>query len=197
MPSRNVIKDYVEDSYYHVYNRGVRKQPIFLDDQDYGVFLGLLKRYLSQSTPKQLNHSNYPSYRGQVELLTYCLMPNHFHLLIYQKDKNGMKQLLKSVSVSYSMYFNKRYKHVGALFQQRYRAVRIVSDPQLLHISRYIHLNPDDYRSWEWSSVGYYLGKKHADWVNPRRILELYGSVDKYVAFLNEYVSYRQNKLDE
>ena len=170
---------------------GVNKQTIFLDDQDYGVFLGLLKRYLSITEEKKSNRTNSVSYYGRIELLAYCLMPNHFHLLIYQLDIDGMRLLLKSVSVAYSMYFNKKYKRVGPLFQQRYRAVRIEDESQLLHISRYIHLNPKDYRRWEWSSIGYYIGDKNADWVLPSRIMELHGTPDKYIEFLEDYVDRR------
>lgn len=194
MPSRNVTKQYVADSFYHVYNRGVNKQNIFLDDQDYTVFLGLMKRYLSRDVEKMPNRLKYVSYVEQVELLTYCLMPNHFHLLLYQIDKEGMKLLLKSVSVSYSMYFNKKYRRVGALFQQRYRAVRMESDSQLLHASRYIHLNPKDFRQWKWSSIGYYIGDKSADWVKPERVLDQHSSTEAYTAFVEDYID-RKDEL--
>ncbi len=196
MPARNAIKEYVEDTYYHVYNRGGSKQTIFYDDQDYAVFLGLLKRYLSEDDrEKKPNRTAYPLYSDQVELLAYCLMPNHFHLLLYQIDNEGMKQLLKSVSVAYVMYFNKKYRRVGALFQQRYRAVRINDDSQLLHASRYIHLNPKDYLQWEWSSVYYYNGRSQADWINTSKILDQHASKDKYFEFLDDYVD-RRDELE-
>lgn len=192
MPAKNVIKTYVPDSYYHVYNRGVSKQTIFHDEQDYEVFLGLLKRYLSPVPTLRANRTPYPSYAGEVRLLSYCLMPNHFHLQLYQISEEGMQLLLKSVSVAYSMYFNKRYKRIGAVFQQRYRAVLIENDGQLVHISRYIHMNPTHYNSWEWSSLPYYLNKRHADWVQP------YISEDivDYGLFLKEYES-RRNELEK
>ena len=192
MPARNVIKTYVPDSYYHVYNRGVSKQTIFRDEQDYEVFLGLLKRYLSPTPTLRANRVPYPSYAGEVQLLSYCLMPNHFHLQLYQTSEEGMQLLLKSVSVAYSMYFNKKHKRVGAVFQQRYRAVRIVNDAQLVHISRYIHMNPAQYDAWEWSSLPYYLEKQRADWIHPY----LDEGITNYRLFLKEYES-RRNELEK
>lgn len=187
MPSRNIYKHYLPDTYYHAYNRGLNKQPIFLDEHDYTVFLGLLKRYLGTQPEIKSNRQPHPSYRDHVELLAFCLMPNHFHLFMYQTDPEGMKQLLKSLSVSYNMYFNKRYRRVGPLFQQRYKAVNITDDSQLLHISRYIHLNPDAYNTYKWSSLPYYVGTKQADWLQPGRILEQFNGPADYQQFVDEY----------
>ncbi|MFZ1458646.1 MAG: transposase [Candidatus Saccharimonadales bacterium] len=183
MPAKNAIKEYVEDGYYHVYNRGVSKSRIFHDTQDYQKFLELLERYLSHEAAKKPNGVKYVSYADDVSLLAYCLMPNHFHLLLQQKSKNGMANLMKSVCVAYSMYFNKKYGHVGTVLQQRYRAVRMTNDAQFTHISRYIHMNPKDYEAWRWSSLGYYTGEKRLAWVYTDRLPE----VGDYRAFLNEY----------
>jgi putative transposase len=191
MPGRNVVKEYVPESYYHIYNRGVNKNNIFLDRQDRIVFLGLLKRYLGDEIEKKLNRKPYPNYQKEVELLAYCLMNNHFHFFIYQESEAAIINLMKSLSVAYSMYFNKRYKRVGAVFQQRYRAVRITSDSQLLHVSRYIHMNPKEYEEYEWSSLRYYLGERSASWVKPSRILKLFDD-KKYLAFLKEYDNRRE-----
>ena len=190
MPAKNIEKIYVAESYYHAYNRGVNKEKIFRDDEDYEVFLGMLKRYLGEAT-RRPNRAFYPNYSAKVELLTYCLMPNHFHLFLYQIESDGMQLLLKSVTTAYSMYFNKKYERVGPVFQQRYKAVLIRDDAQLLHISRYIHLNPDDYYKWQWSSLDYYLGKKHADWLKPEKVLRLHGTPEQYKAFLDDYKDYR------
>lgn len=114
-------------------------------------------------------------------------MPNHFHLLIYQIDAESMTQLLKSVSVAYGMYFNKKYDRIGPLFQQRYKAVLVSNDAQLLHISRYIHLNPNNYNDWKWSSLAYYIRGKHTDWLLPERILSLHNSSTAYQTFLDDY----------
>lgn len=186
MPIRNVNKEYVAESYYHIYNRGVNKANIFQDRRDYLCFLSLLKRYLGKEPFRRKDHMIYPNFHNQVELLAYCLMPNHFHLFIYQREAEVIKNLMKSLGVSYSMYFNKRHKRVGPLFQQTYKAVRITDDSQLIHISRYIHMNPEKYRSYEWTSLAYYLGSHQAAWLRPDRVKELFEDND-YTQFLSEY----------
>lgn len=191
MPAANIYKDYVAESYYHIYNRGVNKQDIFLDKDDLVVFLGLLKRYFGAKSETKLNRVAHRNYYEQIELLAFCLMGNHFHLLVYQHDKFAIRDVMKSIGVAYGMYFNKRYKRVGPVFQQRYRAVRVEYDPQLLHISRYVHMNPHVYKSYKWSSLPYYLGAKSASWVRPGRILELFEGQD-YLDFLKDYEGKRE-----
>lgn len=191
MPHKYSVKTYVKNGYYHIYNRGVEKRDIFLDEQDYTVFLHLLKYYLSplqKDTPHPLiNLPNYPFVRprpltniaGEVDLLAYCLMPNHFHLLIKQYTSDGMTKLLRRTATTFSMYFNKRYKRVGYLFQGRYKAALIENDSYLLHLSRYIHLNPTELTgthlvNYPYSSYAFYLGKKKADWIKPEFILSFF-----------------------
>lgn len=191
MPSKNRVKVYVADSYYHLYNRGVNKRRIFLDKEDYSVFLNLLKRYLDVELSKDKSGREYPWLHEKLELLAFCLIPNHFHLLIYLKEAGAMTQLLRGVATSYTTYFNKKYQRTGPLFQDRYKASRILHDDYLLHISRYIHLNPNDYKHWEFSSLQYYIGKKHAGWVQPERILEMFDGVKDYVQFTSDYEGHR------
>lgn len=175
MPTRNSRKEYASETYYHVYTRGVDKQPVFRDDQDFHVLLGYLQRYLSQQRSKRPNGQRAQSFADELSLLCYCLMGNHIHLLFYQHDnERALPALLQRVFTSYSMYFNKKYSRVGPLFQSRYLAARIDSDPYLYHISRYIHRNPAQWRSYEYSSLRYYTGEADADWVKPRLILELF-----------------------
>ncbi|OGL29598.1 hypothetical protein A3D14_01800 [Candidatus Saccharibacteria bacterium RIFCSPHIGHO2_02_FULL_47_12] len=195
MPSKHIEKIYLEDSYYHVFNRGVNKRTIFKDETDYAVFLSLLKRYLSPEPVKDRQGREYPSYFGKIKILAFCLMPNHFHLLVFQTERDAMTKLLKSVCVAYTMYFNKRYKRVGHLFQDRFKASRIYQDAYLEHISRYIHLNPDNYKEWEFSSLPYYLGSKEAAWVEPQPILDLFQG-SSYEKFLSDYSEHR-NMLRE
>lgn len=195
MPSRNRLKVYVPEAYYHIYNRGLNKRVIFKDDYDYSVFLNLLKRYLSGEPIKDKQGRLYESLHGEIELLAFCIMPTHFHLLVYQKDSQAMTKLLHKITTSYTAYFNKKYKRSGPLFQDRFKASRISKDDYLLHISRYIHLNPKDYTNWQYSSLDYYVNKKKTDWVMPGRILDLFGN-DNYLAFLKDYEAHKK-MLDE
>lgn len=196
MPSRNVVKEYAPDSYYHVYNRGVNKQTIFAEDADYIVFLGLLKRRLSKEPTVDRYGRQTPHYKDEIELLAFCLMPNHFHLLVYQHDDSkAVAKLLQSVCTAYTMYFNRKHKRVGRLFQGNFKGSRVTSDEYLQHISRYIHLNPKNYKKYEWSSLPYYLGTMRAEWVSPDPVLGLFAG-DNYSKFLEDYEAYKAS-LDE
>lgn len=193
MPSRNVIKQYVPYSYYHVYNRGINKQAIFLDNRDYRMFLHILKRHFSAEESQDSSGRLYESFYDVVDLLTFCLMPNHFHLLLYQKEnEKSLEKVMQKIGLAYTIYFNKRYNRVGPMFQGRYKASRIGSEEYLLHISRYIHLNPSDYVHWEWSSLPYYTGKLHADWVKPNAMIGLFEGKNSYMSFLADHEGYKK-----
>ncbi len=195
MPSRNVIKVDVPNSYYHVYARGHGKQKIFRDSDDYEYFLSLFARHLSNDPAVNVTGRVYSHLHEHILLLCYCLMSNHFHLLLYQKTDGAMSQLMRSIMTSYSMYFNKKYGLSGALFETRYKASRISSDEYLLHISRYIHLNPKDWMAYPHSSIhSYYLGAP--EWLQPAPVIELFGSLPKYADFLNDYVGYKESLKD-
>ncbi len=192
MPARNTVKEFVEQSYYHVYNRGVEKRIIFLDEQDYTVFLGLLKKYLIGENHNKNNRHAFTPLTSAVSLLSYCLMPNHFHLLLYQYEATGITQLMRRVNTGYVMYFNEKYNREGRLFQGTYKAAQINADAYLHHISRYIHLNPDDYLHWPYSSLPYYAGEREAAWLNTAPILDLFeNNRATYMEFVAEYVDTR------
>lgn len=189
MPSKNTVKQYDSPAYYHVYNRGAGGQLIFKDAADNAKFLSLLERHLSNNYadehPEQINK------RFDVEVIAYCLMNNHFHLLLYQDDSpDQISLLMRSVSTAYSMYFNKKYKSQGHLFQSVFRASMIDNESYLLHITRYIHMNPRTYATCKWSSLPYYIGQKQVDWVNPHRLLDM--TPVQYSEFLHEYEGKRE-----
>ena len=192
MPSKNVVKFYDVDAYYHVYNRGVDKRTIFRDDEDYSVFIHLLKRYLSHEPERDKSGREYEKFYEYVSLVAFCLMPNHFHMLLYQHDMEGITKLLRAVTGSYARYFNKKYGRVGTLFQSTFKASRITDDSYLDHITRYIHLNPSDYLGWDWSSLLFYTGHKQVDWVRPDMVIDTNNS-KAYLSFLEDYRSYERN----
>ena len=196
MPTRNTVKQYAEDQYYHIYSRGVAKQTIFFDERDFSQFLGILKRYLSDKPEQSSARVNYPWYAPRLDLLAFCLMPNHVHLLVFQRDKTAIIDLMRSVMTSYSMYFNKRYRRVGHVFESRYKASLINQQSYLEHISRYIHLNPYEWEEYPYSSLKYYLGKARAEWIKPTKILELFPSEEQYLEFVRDYEGHKQ-MLDE
>ncbi len=185
MPSKNSIKAFGAPAYYHVYNRGAGGQPIFYSDQDRQKFLSLLARHLDTGDDSQRTDGiQYEKY--DLELLAYCLMGNHFHLLLYQEvDVRAITKLMRSVATAYSMYFNLRHKQSGHLFQGVFKAVEVSSDAYLMHITRYIHMNPRSYLRYKWSSIGYYLGKEPPAWLKHNRINTM--TPEKYRDFLDSY----------
>ncbi len=197
MPSKNSIKVYAEREYYHVYNRGVAKQVIFADAADKQRFLAILQRHLD---PADVTFKSdgvaYRKFTDDLELLCYCLMGNHFHLLFYIKhDPMSLSLCMRSVLTAYTMYFNKKYKRVGTLFQGVFKASRISNESYLTHITRYIHLNPRTYATYFYSSLPYYLGKPAPAWLRPRRILAMFEGED-YRQFVDDYAE-NQAMLDE
>src|SRR3989344_6595529 len=157
MPAKNSRKLYYENGYYHIYNRGVEKRKIFLDRQDYSVFLSYLKEYLSpkdenalyavlsdeSSTPSEKDRARkllrINNFSEEITLLAYCLMPNHFHFFIKQKSAGSIDKFMNSLGTRYTMYFNKKYDRVGSLYQGVYKAVSITNESQFIYLSKYIH----------------------------------------------------------
>ena len=188
MPRRNVLRSDAPDSYYHVYARGHSKSHIFLDEHDYLYFLSLFERYLSSEEVKSSAGISYPNFYNKIELNAFCLMPNHFHLLIYQHQQEALSSFMRSLMTSYSRYFNARHSRSGALFESRFRASLISDESYLEHISRYIHLNPRYWRDYEYSSLPYYLQRVTVSWLRPERILHLFSSPSEYLNFVADYV---------
>jgi putative transposase len=196
MPARNVIKPYVENGAYHVYNRGVEKRLLFLDGMDYGVFLSYLKDYLlikdTDNLRKRLSNPNTSykekdiilkllrlnNFSDSLRLLAFCLMPNHFHFLVRQTSANTIDQFMQSLCTRYTMYFNRKYKRVGPLFQSVYKAVLVENDEQFLHLSRYIHrqalASQGETLQNQPSSYTEYVGERKSPWVHPEEILAFF-----------------------
>ncbi len=185
MPIKNTVKQFDAPAYYHVYNRGAGNQPIFYDNQDREKFLSLFARHIDPSDRScKSDGREYEKY--SIEVVAYCLMGNHFHLLVFQEsDPEALTRLMRSVATAYTMYFNHRYKRYGHLFQSIYKASRITDEAYLVHISRYIHMNPRSYLRYRWSSIRYYLGAAAPVWVNVKRVNAM--SPQQYREFLRLY----------
>ena len=196
MPSRNVSKPQVPQSYYHVYARGSNKQKIFTDVTDYRYFLKLLQRYLGQEPTYSKTGEPYPNFHQGINLLAYCLMGNHFHLLIYQIEVPHLEKFMRSLMTSYSRYFNLRHHRTGPLFESRYKAVRIESESHLEHISRYIHLNPRYWENYKFSSLKHYRDGTEPEWLTPAPILDMFASRSDYIEFVRDYESMRDMLQD-
>ncbi len=201
MAARNTVKQYLENGYYHLYNRGVEKRIIFLDAQDYSVFLSYLKEYLLPKDEEKLRErlsnpeTSYKekdkilkllrmnNFSDEITLLAYCLMPNHFHFFVKQKSPNTIDKFMNSLCTRYSMYFNKKFKRVGSLYQDVYKAVLVNNEAQFLHLSRYIHkqaIKIDKPSSYE-----EYLGLRKTEWVKPEEILSYFSKSNPSLSYEN------------
>ena len=129
--------------YYHLYNRGTEKRIIFLDEQDYNHFLFLM--YICNTTKSiTLRSINEFFERGEiiVDIGAYCLMPNHFHILVHEKIENGISKYMRKLLTGYSMYFNKKYGRTGKLYEGVFKSIHANNDNYLKYLYYYIHLNP-------------------------------------------------------
>ncbi len=149
---------------FHIYNRGTEKRNIFLDKQDYERFLfiahsfndsdkgynvtrDISKRYSSKRKPKKERNP-------LVMIEDYCLMPNHYHLILEQVEENGISKFLQKVMTGYTMYFNKKYNRTGALFQGKTKSRHIDTNPYYLQLKIYLNLNPVDLFDKGWKETG-------------------------------------------
>lgn len=206
MPSRHALKVFAAGACYHVYNRGLNKQEIFLDERDYAVFLHYLKHYLTPHAPP-FGGEPPPAIKEadlswQIDLLAFCLMPNHFHLLIKQKERFSMVKLMRGLGDAYVKYFNKRNGRLGPLFQGRYKAVVVESEAQLLYLTRYIHRNPleafpdldqgGSLSNYSYSSYPTYLRVNQTSWVKPGDIFGSFSSARARKDYgLKDFLSYQ------
>lgn len=202
MPYR--FTPFIDDSFYHIYNRGVEKRQIFTTEKDYHRFLQTIYFY-------QFNNPRFPFSRKQallyqgrdfssspkfVEIICYCLMPNHFHLLIKQTPDGNIQKFMQKVLNSYTKYFNTKHSRVGPLLQGTFKAVPIETDFQLIHISRYIHLNPyvsdlsKDLDTYPYSSYPDYLGLSNDPFCNKELVLNLFKDVKDYQEFMKGHADY-------
>ena len=214
MPAKNPYRTDEKGIYSHVYNKGVEKRIIFNDDRDCEVFLGFLKDYLTApQDPESIKKSftvhgrifrgtpHQPkNYFNRVELIAYSLMPDHFHLLLDQKTRGSLESFMRSLCTRYSMYFNKKYQHTGALFEGPYKSVQIEDDTRLLYLTRYIH------HAGGSSSYAEHLGTRETLWVKPKVVqsffdkakTDLFKWTHSYKDFVEKYeLSQKEKELIE
>ena len=151
--------NFVPNEYYHIYNRGNSKQKIFNDKEDYERFVKSL--FLSNGDNNFKVHFIksdviYDFDRGQqfVGIGAYCLMPNHFHILITQTEKGSISKFVQKLTTAYSMYYNKKYERTGSLFEGKFKSRHISNDRYLKYLFSYIHLNPVKLIEPRWKELG-------------------------------------------
>lgn len=217
---------FANNQFYHVFNRGVNKQSIFSEDADYVRFVHDLYE-MNDANPTidfriaqmRFTEDGPPTTTGGpssvnrpreliVEILSWCLMPNHFHLMLRQKIDGGIPLFMKKLGTGYAVYFNKKYDRSGYVFQGRFKAVVVQKEGQFLHLSRYIHLNPVDLIESGWKEEGIkdwqktheflenYRWSSYPDWIGKKNfssVLDLKGvegvfeGPDRYKRFMGEW----------
>jgi putative transposase len=188
MPSKYYHRNFKPQHSYHIYNRGAYKNSIFLEKSDYLIFLDILSYYLKFPEARHYNYQNIvdefkvPNLKSTVHLVAYCLMPNHFHLILKQlpiaTPKTNISNFMRRLSITYAMYFQSKYKHTGALFESKFKNVTVDSKEQLLYLSKYIHLNPKKLSkklsAYIFSSYPAYINQvKLPEWLHPEYVLQL------------------------
>ena len=199
---------FVTGEIYHVYSRGVEKRKIFMNDKDYFRAVHDLFEF-NDIAPAQSFYHNIQSSEVRlqkierkprkllVEILCFCLMPNHYHLMLRQKVDSGITEFMRKFGAGYTNYFNVKYDRVGHLFQGKFKSVHITKQSHFLYLPHYIHLNPLDMKmgewrnkkirsvpsalkfleSYRWSSYRDFIGKKNFPSVTQRDfLLKIYGS---------------------
>lgn len=204
----------INDQVYHIFNRSLERKPIFSCIRDNERVLTTLSFYRFANIPVKLSYFLTWSAERRIQLLDnlekenkviirvlcFSLMPNHFHLLLRQVSDGGISTYLGLLQNSFTKYFNTKRKRKGHLFEGQFKAVRIETEEQLLHVSRYIHLNPytsfvvknlEDLSSYPWSSLPSYLGKARG-FVTTEDILSSFKNTEAYKEFVFGQADYQR-----
>jgi len=204
----------VNGEIYHTFNASVAGQPIFKDSVPKERFLELIDFYRFESNPLRYSHfinlskkfqkkylsSLYDSKR-QVEVLGFALMPNHYHLLLRQKTENGISNFIRYIQDGFAKYLNLKSDRKGALFRSPFKAKRIESEDQLLHILRYIHLNPltsyilkdiNQLKTYGWNSYADYVNGQPRQFVDTETVLNMFNSKEDFARFVEDQVDYQR-----
>lgn len=197
---------------YHVFNRSVERRPVFTNKREYQHMLDILRYYrftklpmkyskllsLSESARNEIYNSLEKIGDFEIELYAFALMPNHIHLLVKQLTPKGISIFLSNISNSYAKYFNIRHKRTGSLWQRPFKAVRIESDEQFLHVSRYIHLNPvsshvikqEVLDTYPWTSLPEYLSTVRNGICHTEALQGRFKTVDAHRSFIHDHIDY-------
>ena len=207
MPYRQVIL--ASNEYYHIFNRSLNNFLIFKNKLDAKRFLAGVSYYLNPEPPvkfstylKNKNTYDLKFEKPLIKIIAYCIMPSHFHFICQQNQPNGITIYFQKLTNSYSHYFNTKRERRGPLFEGPFKAKRIESEEQLIHLSRYIHLNPvtaylvEQPEDYHYSSYPAYLKKEKSSFVNPEVILSSFQSIQDYEKFVLARKEY-QRELDK
>ncbi len=212
MPRRHL--PLVDQEYYHIFNRGVNKRSLFKSRFDYTRFLSITRFYSFTNTPVkfsrliQLSAPEQNRYWNKLEqhpklanILAFCYMPNHYHFILQQISPNGITKFISNLQNSYARYFNTKYDRIGPLWQGQFKAIMVESSNQLLHLSRYIHLNPytnsvvknpEDLENYPWSSLLEYISSTIKPICQMSTIMSYFKNSQAYLDFVLNTAEYQK-----
>ncbi|MEA3463728.1 MAG: transposase [Patescibacteria group bacterium] len=185
--------------YYHIYNRGVDKRNIFMEEQKTAISAPSAVAALGADIADIEILKKLPKL---VEIICYCLIPNHYHLILKQLVDNGISMFMHKLADSYSHYFNKKYDRLGSLFQGTYQAIHINTDSYLLWLSGYVNGNIEIHKiakaeKWPWSSYLDYLGKRNGTLYNKKVILDQFQDIKEYKNLVNIIIKESSQRKDD
>ncbi|MDO8443679.1 MAG: transposase [Candidatus Azambacteria bacterium] len=206
----------ISNNIYHTYNRGVEKRPLFINNQDYSRFIDdiiIFNDIKLVVNPKRRirdikngDHKRKPL----VDILAFCLMPNHYHLLLRQRVESGITEFMRKLGAGYANYFNLKHQRVGPLFQGKFKSVLIDDESQFMYIPFYIHLNPLDLHRSGWQNKGigdskkaiefldHYKWSSHSDYVDKAKfslvlqkdfLKEYFGGAPEYAKVFSDFIN--------
>lgn len=187
MPRRKV--PLVAGDYYHLHNRGNNRQTVFYNRKDYILFLDRIRKYIIGSSSRE---NTLHSIRSGVTISAYCLMPNHYHLLLTPHD-DDLSHRMQLLSISFTKTMNQKHNRVGSLFQGQFQATPIVQDTHLIYLSAYIHLNPvraglvQQADEWPFSSYREYIDLRQGSIPSPNLVVEYISGIDRYQEFVESF----------
>lgn len=208
MPSNRKIV-LTTNEHYHLFNRGVERRLVFTNRREFLRAIDLADFY-SFDKPS-LKYSKYLALNSEqktiflaarnekvVDIIAFCFMGNHFHFLVKQTKDDGISKFMSNFMNSYTKYFNTRYDRVGPLFQGAFKAVHVETDEQLLHLSRYIHLNPvtsfmvkpNDLKNYQWSSYPSYVEVSPLSFVKKYIVMDFFKKPIQYEQFVMDQAGY-------
>lgn len=223
----------VQGEIYHIYNRGVDKRDIFMDENDRFRFIHDLYEFNDKNPAIRLNtfisnsaefaEVGLPQIKRRsreilVEILAFCMMDNHFHMLVRQKEEDGITLFMRKIGTGYTNYFNKKYERTGALFQGKFKSVHIENESHFMYLPIYIHLNPLDFNfkewregkisdpqqainfldNYRWSSYMDYIGNKNfPSLINKDFLLSRLGNEENFRKEITDWVGSSEAKMKE
>ncbi len=215
--------EFSNKEYYHIYNRGVDKREVFGGEEDYLRFLTSMREFNNNSSDAQRDYEKrktekdrknlklsfgYPklsfkflSMPKMVDIICYCLNPNHYHFILKQLSENGISKFMHKLDTGYTKYFNYKYNRSGSLFQGPFQSIHINTNEYLLWLSGYVNGNAEIHKigkaeNYKWRSYQDYLGKRSGTICNKEIILSQFKDIEEYKKYVEMVIAESRNRKD-